>query len=271
LIPDPPTPQKHVAQRVFNFTTFFSQPPQLLQFWPKMRGFGLKLSPNVRSIQGNCRELTNEERASIVTARMAGVPRSTVAANFNCTRLTVTRTCNHFQLYGTVESLPRKGRPRKLDQPHVRYIECMIKRNPHIGRPALYSGSPSGVSMSTIRRSLSKRFKRKWRSIKRINLTTGRAANRLAHGKDLKGKEAIVLEVCWLTEVVLVGAANWPFFRGHTLMNLPSKPHQTSQMAGSFACQRINITKTSSISRPESKPRSQSWCRGASRREGGPR
>ena len=88
-----------------------------------MRAFGIELSANIRSMHGNRRELTTEERASIVPARMAGVTRKALADNFNCSPLTITRTCNHFKLYGTVESLPRSSRPLKLRHPDLDQTE----------------------------------------------------------------------------------------------------------------------------------------------------
>jgi transposase len=160
-----------------------------------MRAFGIELSPNIRSIQGNRRELTKEERASIVTARMAGVLRKILATNFRCTEATITRTVKRFHTHQTVESLLRSGRPLKLTTVEVRYITTLIKRNPTICWAALYKGGASGVSRTTLRRALGPKFRRKWRSIKRIALDPEKAANRLAYGKALKGKDAIVLEV----------------------------------------------------------------------------
>ncbi len=40
-----------------------------------MRGFGLEISGNARPTKGKQRELTTTERAAIIHARKAGVPR----------------------------------------------------------------------------------------------------------------------------------------------------------------------------------------------------
>jgi hypothetical protein len=125
------------------------------------------LSANIRSIHGNRRELTTEERASIVIARMAGVTRKALADNFNYSPLTITRTCNHFKLYGTVESLPRSSRLLKLSPQQIKYIRILIKRNPHISWAALCNSGPLKITRNTLRTALGQAFRHKWRSIKR--------------------------------------------------------------------------------------------------------
>ena len=97
-----------------------------------MRAFGLELSLNARSSPLRRRELTKEERASIVTGRMAGVPRALLATNFECDPSTIWRVCNRFQKNETVESLPRSGRPRKINRYLERYLKRLIKKNPRI-------------------------------------------------------------------------------------------------------------------------------------------
>ncbi|KAK4138475.1 hypothetical protein BT67DRAFT_437804 [Trichocladium antarcticum] len=57
-----------------------------------MRAFGIELSPNVRSIAGKRKFLTPIERASIVTARVAGVSRQVLAAKFDCSLTAITYT-----------------------------------------------------------------------------------------------------------------------------------------------------------------------------------
>ncbi|KAK4132159.1 hypothetical protein BT67DRAFT_386169, partial [Trichocladium antarcticum] len=59
------------------------------------------------------------------------------------------------------DSKLRSGRPKKLTPIQVRYIRRLIKRDPYIGWVALRNGSTTSVSISTIRRSLSKYFNRK--------------------------------------------------------------------------------------------------------------
>ncbi|KAK4244257.1 DDE superfamily endonuclease-domain-containing protein [Corynascus novoguineensis] len=175
-----------------------------------MREFGIDLSPNVRSIRSNRRELTPEERAAIIAARKAGVTRKALAANFRCSPLTITRTCNHFQKHHTVKSLPRKGRPQKLTHRQVQYIKYLIKRNPHINWPALQSQSNTGASINTIRKALGRDFRRKWCSIKRIHITPDTAVKRLAYRKENKSKAAMLMEGAYSDESSVQTAPNTP-------------------------------------------------------------
>jgi transposase len=250
LIPRPTQSTKSRRATRLHFTPTFFQLLQLYQFEAEMRAFGIELSANIRSIHGNRRELTTEERASIVSARMAGITRKALADNFNCSPLTITRTCNHFKLHGTVESLPRSGRPLKLSPQQIKYIRILIKRNPHIGWAALCNSGPIKITRNTLRAALGQAFRRKWRSIKRIRLTAERAATRLIHAKENRRKVAMLMEVSCLAQVVLMEYPANHFSRAHTPTNPRSKQHHIHPMAGFFECLRINTTKPSSISRP---------------------
>ncbi|KAK4130233.1 hypothetical protein BT67DRAFT_445869 [Trichocladium antarcticum] len=57
-----------------------------------MRVFGIELSLNVRSIVGKRKFLTPIERASIVTAYVAGVSRQVLAAKFDYSLTAITYT-----------------------------------------------------------------------------------------------------------------------------------------------------------------------------------
>ncbi|KAK3298074.1 uncharacterized protein B0H64DRAFT_320545 [Chaetomium fimeti] len=93
-----------------------------------MRAFRIELSPNIRSISGNRRELTKEERASIITGRKLGVIRKVLAYNFRCSEATITCTVKRFNTYQTVESLLWSSRPVKPIAIEVRYITRLIKQ-----------------------------------------------------------------------------------------------------------------------------------------------
>jgi len=81
-----------------------------------MRSFGLEISANIQTPRGNRKELTTEERAAIVSARKAGVPRNELAKTFRCDVSTITRTIKRFQQHDALESKPRNGRPKKLNR-----------------------------------------------------------------------------------------------------------------------------------------------------------
>lgn len=142
-----------------------------------MRKFGVELSPDVRSIREYSKDLTTEERAAIVAARMAGVSRKTLAASFDCAPETISRTVKRFQDHNTLDSLPGRGRKMKLTDATARYMRQVAKRNPRMSWAALLGACPVGVSRHTLRKVLGKHFSRKFRSIKQIVLNEEGAAN----------------------------------------------------------------------------------------------
>ncbi len=97
-----------------------------------MRGFGLEISGNARPTKGKQRELTTAERAAIVYARKAGVPRKQLALDFACSPSTINRTLQRFNTHNTLDSLHRSGRPSKLTQAKKRYIRLIVKRHSRI-------------------------------------------------------------------------------------------------------------------------------------------
>ena len=160
-----------------------------------MRRFGLQLSANIRTPSGNRKELTCEERAAIVAARKAGVSRLELAENFQCDVKTISRTTQRFKTHNTLKSLPRSGRPEKPNRQQKRYILQLVKRQPRIAWKALVGSSPVHVHKCTLRRVLGKHYRRKWRAMKRIQLTKENAALRLAHARNLKGKDQELFKI----------------------------------------------------------------------------
>ena len=160
-----------------------------------MRAFGLEISGNARTIRGNRKELRDTERAAIVAARQAGVPRRVLADNFDCSIRTINRTVKHFQIHETLRSLPRSGRPEKLNRRQKRYILRLVKRSPRMSWAALVGQSPVGVSKSTLRRVLGGPYRRKWRARKRITLQKHHARERLGYIRDWKGKLDVLVAV----------------------------------------------------------------------------
>jgi len=126
-----------------------------------MRRFGLQLSTNVRTPSGNRKELTSEERAAIVAARKTGVSRLELAKDFQYNIKTITPNCRALQTHNTLKSLPRSGRPEKLNRYQKRYILQLVKRQPRIAWKALVGSSPVHVHKNTLRHVLSKHYRRK--------------------------------------------------------------------------------------------------------------
>ena len=87
-----------------------------------MRAFGLEISGNARTIHGNQKELRDIERAAIMAARQAGVPRRVLADNFDYSIRMINRIVKHFQIHETLRSLPRSRRPKKLNRRQKQYI-----------------------------------------------------------------------------------------------------------------------------------------------------
>ena len=160
-----------------------------------MRQFGLEISGNARSTHGFRKDLTPTERAAIVAARAAGVPRKVLAQDFDCRPETISRTVKRFQDTNTYESKPRSGRPCKLSHQQRRYILQIIKRNRRMTWAAVVEDSPTRVHKNTIRRILGKHLRRKWRAIKRIQLTSERAASRLAQARYWREKSDELIQV----------------------------------------------------------------------------
>jgi transposase len=98
------------------------------------------------------------ERASILSARKAGVSRKTLAAQFQCSLATISNTCKRVEATGTAETKPRSGRPPKLSPSEIRYMILMVKRNPLMSWTALLGACPQSVSRNTLKKILGPHF-----------------------------------------------------------------------------------------------------------------
>ncbi|KAH6631774.1 hypothetical protein F5144DRAFT_231451 [Chaetomium tenue] len=116
-------------------------------------------STNTQSTQRNRKYLTPVERASILSARKAGVSRKSLAAKFNCSLTTISKTCKRVEATGTVETAPRSGRPPKLSPSEVRYMILMAKRNPGMSWAALLDVCPQPVTRNTLKKVLGPHFR----------------------------------------------------------------------------------------------------------------
>ncbi|RDW79716.1 hypothetical protein BP6252_04354 [Coleophoma cylindrospora] len=173
-----------------------------------MRTFGTQISGNARIINGKRRELTSEERAAIITGRQAGVPRNVLATDFHCSPSTINRTLARFYNHQSLSSLPRSGRPEKLTQAEKRYIRCMVKRHSRMTWKALILDSPQKVCKNTLRRILGKHFRRKWRAVKRIQLTKAHAKERLKHARYFMTRKVELLEGMYSDESTIQTTPN---------------------------------------------------------------
>ena len=123
-------------------------------------------------------------RASIVTARKEGRSYGSIAKLFRTSKLTVWKIVKAFDErdINILTPKPRPRRPHKLTIAEERYIILQTKRHRDISWRALIGVADSvgpHVSTSTIRRIVRKEWRRKWRSIRRIQLTPEIAAERL--------------------------------------------------------------------------------------------
>jgi transposase len=141
----------------------------------ELRKFGTEISGN----RQRGKELTSDQRAAIASRAADGAKQSVIAREFQCSRGAVRRTVERWLKKRTFDSLPRKGRPPKLNHRERRYIIQLVRRKPRLAHKALVGHVDTKVSTSTIRRVLRQQNLRKWRSRKRIKLTKEGAKERL--------------------------------------------------------------------------------------------
>jgi transposase len=161
----------------------------------KMADFELNLGIQTRTKLGKKKHLSEVKRTAILTARKAGVSCKKLAEQFDTTPVTISRTFTKFNATQSLKSAPRSGRPKKLTKAEIWYIAVFIKQNPRMTWKAVIANTPQSVHKSTIRRALGKAFQRKWRAIKRIQLTMDHAKAQLAHARSFRGKEQELVEV----------------------------------------------------------------------------
>ena len=82
-------------------------------------------------------ELSQFDRASIITLWQEGLSRHQIATRLNMIRSTVSRTINRFEETGAVASRHRSGRPRVTTERQDRYIVQSARRNRFTTFPAL--------------------------------------------------------------------------------------------------------------------------------------
>jgi transposase len=144
-----------------------------------MRTFGKEISGN--RLRGS--ELTNSQRVALISKREEGATYPELAAEFGCSESCAYRTCKRWKEYGTLNSLPRSGRPKSLSPneerrlfrtarkyPKIKYqelvIEAGLKAEPTLSTPT----RRTTLSHSTLYRTLRKRGLAKRRCKKRPKL-----------------------------------------------------------------------------------------------------
>jgi transposase len=97
------------------------------------RLFGTEISGNRRLGA----ELSDIQRAGILSAVEAGEEKTKIAARYRVTRRVIYNTIDRWNNHHTLKSLPRPRRPEKLTQRQKRLLLRIIRRNPRIDYTAL--------------------------------------------------------------------------------------------------------------------------------------
>lgn len=141
-----------------------------------MRSFGTEISGNRRSNT----ELSKEARSSILAQVDAGAQKVQVARDFGVSRRVIYNTINRFTNHQSLASLPRKGRPPKLDRHAKRRLLRIIRKQPKIEYATLLLEA-EGISVA--KRTLSRLFKlhgiSNWISKRRPRLSKTASKERL--------------------------------------------------------------------------------------------
>lgn len=92
---------------------------------------------------------------------------------------TIKSTCQNAAKRVDNHSLPRSGRPRKLNEDDIKKIDDMIDENPRILIEDLLEGVSNKVKRTSIWRLMHEQGRRKWLVLDRPALTPEHAAARL--------------------------------------------------------------------------------------------
>ena len=92
------------------------------------RSFGQEISGN-RLRSG---ELTEVQRAIIISKREEGVPIKSIATEVDCAPRTVTNTIKRWKEHQSIATLPRSGRPTIIGTREARQLHRIARKNPKI-------------------------------------------------------------------------------------------------------------------------------------------
>jgi transposase len=154
-----------------------STPPYYPTTYTTMRrSFGQEISGN----RGRGAELTPQARTAIIAKLEAGCTHKELAQEFGCSRRTIRNTFNRWKNHNTTQSLPRKGRPEKLNRVEKRALIRAVRSDPKIEYELLQKTThTTHVHRSTIYEVLKKKGLTKHRCMRRPKLTRARALLRL--------------------------------------------------------------------------------------------
>ncbi|KAJ0126857.1 N-acetylgalactosamine-6-sulfatase [Fusarium oxysporum f. sp. albedinis] len=141
------------------------------------RSFGSEISGNRQFNH----EFTPVQRAAIMAELRAGKSQRTVAANFNTTQGTISKTKKRWEEEEILQSRARKGHPKKLTALQIVRINSFINRHRKITWNDVLLELGLDVSIRTLKRRLQSHWRRKWRSKRRIKLSEEDAKARLKY------------------------------------------------------------------------------------------
>jgi transposase len=132
------------------------------------RSFGTEISGNRRPGA----ELSDVQRAGILSAVEAGEEKTKIAARYRVTRRVIYNTIDRWNNHHTLKSLLRSRQPENLTRRQKRLLLQIIRRNPRIDYTVLkYQAVGVTVKHKTLQRLFKKYYITKWLAKKRLKLT----------------------------------------------------------------------------------------------------
>ena len=98
----------------------------IIYYITMQRSFGTEISGNRRPGA----ELSDVQRAGILSAVEAGEEKTKIAARYRVTCRVIYNTIDQWNNHHTLKSLPRSGQPKKLTQRQKRLLLQIVRRNP---------------------------------------------------------------------------------------------------------------------------------------------
>jgi len=201
------------------------------------RSFGSEISGNRQFNH----EFTPVQRAAIMAELRAGKSQRTVAANFNTTQGTISKTKKRWEEEEILQSRARKGRPKKLTALQIVRINSFINRHREITWNDVLLELGLDVSIRTLKRHLQSHWRRKWRSKRRIKLSEEDAKARLKHCEFWLRHLDDYIQVSQLKVKLSPLTLRYRFA---SVTKLLYRMHRTTPTAGSFADLMRDIGKT---------------------------
>jgi len=131
------------------------------------------------------KQLTDFQKGEIV-ALSAAKNASNISHELNVPRKTVDNFLRRYQKRGSIENLPRPGRPRSTSVTGDRWLARVAMIETRLPLQELKSICNIPISMRTIQRRLKERDIGKWRAVNRALLTEAHAQTRLKWAREHK-------------------------------------------------------------------------------------